>query len=127
MGRRARARARAGRAAGGPEAPPEAPIEAYEDAEGNVLELRAALSPASRRRYAEVLEGSPLSQEDAWHAAVQFLFEHLAVRWTIAGAPIERQGELIARLRAASAPERAGVRDALRRHCAEHFPEVQAP
>jgi hypothetical protein len=41
--------------------------------------------------------------------------------------PIERQRELLARLRMASAEERAWVRSALREHCAEHFPELEAP
>jgi hypothetical protein len=49
------------------------------------------------------------------------------VRWTVAGAPIDGQHELLARFRVASAAERAGVREALREHCAEHFPDVQAP
>ncbi|HEX4563226.1 MAG TPA: hypothetical protein VH115_02125, partial [Solirubrobacteraceae bacterium] len=59
--------------------------------------------------------------------AVELLFERLAVRWTIAGAPIERQKELLGRFRVASANERAWVRDVLRAHCAEHFPDVSAP
>jgi len=71
--------------------------------------------------------GSPLSREDAWQRAVELLFERLALRWEIAGAPIVRQRELLARLRAASPEERAWVRQTLREHCAEHFPEVQAP
>ena len=49
------------------------------------------------------------------------------MRWSIAGLPIERQRELLARFRAASPDERAWVRDALREHCAEHFPDVEAP
>jgi hypothetical protein len=92
-----------------------------------VLTLRGSLTPAARREYAETLAGSPLSREDAWQRATELLFERLAVRWEIAGAPITRQRELLARLRAASAAERTWVRDALREHCAEHFPDVQAP
>lgn len=99
----------------------------YPDPAGNVLTLRGSLTPASRREYASVLAGNPLSREDAWHRAVEFLFERLAVRWEIAGAPIERQRELLARLRAASPPERAWVRDTLRTHCEENFPELEAP
>ncbi|HEY5044614.1 MAG TPA: hypothetical protein VII53_02030 [Solirubrobacteraceae bacterium] len=99
----------------------------YTDAHGNTLTLRGALSPATRREYAQALAGNQLSQEDAWQRAVELLFERLAVRWTIAGAPIERQRELLLRLRAASAEERAWIRTVLREHCAEHFPDVQAP
>jgi hypothetical protein len=104
-----------------------APVSEYTDAHGNVLTLRGSFTPGSRRAYAQALAGSPLSREDAWQRAVELLFERLAVRWEIAGAPIDRQRELLARLRAASAEERAWVRSALRQHCAEHFPDVQAP
>ncbi len=58
---------------------------------------------------------------------MEFLFERLAVRWEIAGAPIKRQRELLARFRAAGPEERAWIRVVLREHCAEHFPDVQAP
>jgi hypothetical protein len=67
------------------------------------------------------------TQEDVWQRGVELLFERLAVRWTIAGAPIERQKEIVARLRVATPEERAWVRDVLREHCAEHFPDVRAP
>jgi len=104
-----------------------APSADYVDAEGNVLTLRGSLSAGSRRSYAEALAGNPLSREDAWQRAVELLFERLALRWEIAGAPISRQRELLARFRVASAEERAWVREALSAHCAEHFPELQAP
>ncbi len=104
-----------------------APTSEYRDAEGNVLALRGAMTPATRSGYAAVLAGSPLSQEDAWQRAVEFLFERLAVRWTIAGVPIERQKELLARYRFASVAERLWIRSALREHLAEWFPEMQAP
>jgi hypothetical protein len=107
--------------------PLQAPNVDYADADGNVLTLRTALSPATRREYAAVAAGSPLSQEDAWHRAVEFLFERLAVRWTVAGLPLERQAELLGRLRMASQAERAWVRARLREHVAEFFPELQAP
>ena len=105
-----------------------APEAEYRNAEGDLLLLRGSLSPASRRKYAEVLGGSPLSQEDAWQRAVEFLFERLAVRWDIAGAePITRQKELLGRYRFATADERRWIRDMLREHVAEHFPDVEAP
>jgi hypothetical protein len=99
----------------------------YADGEGNVLTLRGSLTPGSRTQYSEALRGNPLSQEDAWQRAVELLFERLALRWEIAGAPIERQKDLLARFRAASPAERAWVRDVLREHCAEHFPDLRAP
>ena len=108
-----------------------APNSDYTDADGNVLTLRGALSPATRREYAEVLAGTgarpSITQEDAWQRAVELLFERLAVRWSIAGAPIERQRELLQRFRVASPEERAWIRTVLREHCAEHFPDIQAP
>jgi hypothetical protein len=104
-----------------------APSSDYTDSEGNVLTLRGSLTPGSRREYALALAGNPLSREDAWQRAAELLFERLAVRWEIAGAPIERQRELLARFRMASPAERAWVREVLREHCAEHFPDVRAP
>jgi hypothetical protein len=108
-----------------------APNSDYTDAEGNVLTLRGALSPGSRRDYADALAGigtrAASTQEDAWQRAVELLFERLAVRWVVAGAPMDRQRELLARLRIASQPERAWVREILREHCAENFPDVEAP
>lgn len=104
-----------------------APTSDYTDAEGNELTLRGSLTPATRLEYANVLKGNPLSREDAWHRAVEFLFERLAVRWKIAGVPIKRQRELLQRFRAASPEERSWIREVLREHCEEHFPDVQAP
>lgn len=116
MGRRAR---RQGRVS--------APGSDYTDAEGNVLTLRGSLTPGSRQEYARALAGSPLSMDDARQRAMELLFERLATRWVIAGAPIERQRELLARLRVASPAEREWVRTTLREHCAEHFPDVAVP
>jgi hypothetical protein len=107
-----------------------APGSDYTDAEGNVITMRGSLSPASRVQYARALsgEGRPAAAlEDSWHRAVEFLFERLAVRWVIAGVPIERQRDLLARLRMASSEERGWIREVLREHCAEHFPDVRAP
>jgi hypothetical protein len=107
-----------------------APSSDYEDADGNVLTLRGSLSPGSRRTYAEALRGAgapAATQEDAWARAGELLFERLAVRWVIAGIPLDGQRELLGRLRMASVDERAWVRRVLREHCAEHFPDVEAP
>jgi hypothetical protein len=104
-----------------------APSSEYVDEHGDVLILRGSLTPGSRRDFARALAGSPLSREDAWQRGVELLFERLAVRWTIAGAPIEHQRELLARFRAAGPEQRRWVRAVLREHCAEHFPDVQCP
>jgi hypothetical protein len=105
-----------------------APESEYRSAEGDVLVLRGSMTPGTRRQYAETVGGSPLSQEDAWQRAVEFLFERLAVRWEIAGTePISRQKELLARFRMASPAERRWIRDILREHVEENFPELAAP
>lgn len=104
-----------------------APVSEYRDEDGTVLRLRGAMTPATRREYAAVLAGNPLDREDAWQRAVEFLFERLTVEWEIAGVPTGRQKELLARYRMASTQERRFVRDALREHLAENFPELQAP
>ena len=122
MGKRNRQRAREDKLV--------APTTSYTSPEGDVLELRGALSPASRQEYAAVRAGSgraAATQEDAWHRSVEFLFERLAVRWSVAGVDTVRQKELLARLRVASAQERAWIRDVLREHVAEWFPELEAP
>jgi hypothetical protein len=111
-----------------------APTSDYRDAEGSVLKLRGAMTPATRREYAAVLAGSASNafgvgaqREDAWQRAVEFLFERLAVEWEIAGVATTRQKDLLARFRLASADERRFVRDALREHLAENFPDLEAP
>jgi hypothetical protein len=120
MGRRSRRRGAADA--------PSAPDTEYRSPAGDVLVLRGAMTAATRREYAAAAAGSPLSREDAWQRAVEFLFERLAVRWEIAGAgPLTRQKELLGRYRFASAGERRWIRDVLREHVAEHFPDVTPP
>jgi len=105
-----------------------APESEYRGADGDLLVLRGALSPASRREYAAVQGGSPLSQEDAWQRSVEWLFERLTVRWDPGGAgEITKQKELLARYRFASQVERRWIRDVLREHLTEHFPELSPP
>ena len=124
MGKRSRQR---NRTAGLPDPTAlDAPTTTYTDAEGNALTLRGALTVKARREYADTLAGG-LHQEDAWQRATELLFERLATDWTIAGEPITRQQELLGRYRMASADERRFIRDSLRAHLAEHFPELEAP
>jgi hypothetical protein len=89
------------------------------------------LSPGTRAEYAALLRGDRSSaaaaREDVWQRAVEFLFERLAVRWTVTGVPTEGQAALLARFRAATREERTAVREALRAHVPEHFPELEAP
>jgi hypothetical protein len=105
-----------------------APNTEYSSPEGDVLQLRGSMTPGTRREYADTISGSPLSQEDAWHRAVEFLFERLAVSWAVSGTdPLTRQKDLLARFRMASQAERAWIRDVLREHLAENFPELSPP
>jgi hypothetical protein len=105
-----------------------APEFEYRDDEGSVLVLRGSMTPGTRLQYAEVFGGNVLSREDAWQRAVEFLFERLAVRWEIAGAPpISKQAQLLQRYRFATQDERRFIREALRAHLSEHFPEMSAP
>jgi hypothetical protein len=105
-----------------------APESEYRSPDGDVLALRGSLTPAARQQYAAAMKGAPLSQEDAWQRGVELLFELLAVRWEIAGAEaIVKQNELLGRYRFASQDERRWIRDVLREHLAEHFPDVEAP
>jgi hypothetical protein len=118
VGRRGRQRAK--------QVAPSAPSAEYRDGEGSVLVLRGSLTPGARREYARVIGGG-LDRDDAWQRATELLFERLAVSWTIAGLQIGRQKELLGRYRMASGDERQFVRDALRAHVREHFPELEAP
>ena len=105
-----------------------APPSEYRSPDGDVLVLRGSMTVGTRREYADTFGGSPLSQEDAWHRGVEFLFERLAVSWAVAGTdPLTRQKELLARFRMASQDERRWIRDVLREHLAEHFPDLEAP
>jgi hypothetical protein len=103
-----------------------APVTEYRDAEGNALALRGAMTAATRRAYADTLDGG-LHREDARARAIEMLFERLAVSWTISDIETSRQKELVARYRIATAAEREFVLTSLRTHVAENFPELEAP
>jgi hypothetical protein len=118
MGKRSRRRGAADK--------PAAPESSYFSADGDELVLRGAMTPKTRSQYASVLHGG-LQQEDAWQRAVEFLFERLAVRWTVSDVPTEGQKPLLTRFRVATRDERAWIREVLREHLAEHFPDVEAP
>lgn len=121
MGKRRRKRARG--AGGEPAAP--AAVSSYADAEGNVLTLRDELS-AGTLRGLERLDARPAaSAEDSWQRRVEYLFERLAVRWEIAGLPLEGQRELLGRYRMASSDERRAVRAAIAEHLAARHPELE--
>jgi hypothetical protein len=117
VGKRSRRRAK--------EAPAEpAATSDYRDEDGNVLTLRDSLTEGTLRKL-ESLDGQPAaSAEDRWQRKVEFLFERLAVRWDIAGLPLETQKELLGRLRMASAEEKRFVQRTLADHLADRHPDV---
>ena len=91
-----------------------------------MLALRGSMTAGSRREYDSILKGG-LDRDDAWQRATEFLFERLTASWAIAGLEISRQTELLGRYRMASNDERQFVRQALRAHLREHFPEMEGP
>lgn len=121
MGKRARRRQREG---GGETSAP-ASTSSYADDEGNVLVLRDELTEGTLRGL-ERLDAKPAANaEDRWQRRVEYLFERLAVRWEIAGLPLEGQRELLGRYRMASPDERRAVRAALAEHLSTNHPDVR--
>jgi hypothetical protein len=121
MGRRARRRAREEKR----ETRAPASTSDYSDAEGNVLTLRDELTAGTLRQL-EQLEAKPAaSAEDRWQRRIEFLFERLAVRWELAGLPLEGQRELLGRYRMASSEERRWVRETIGEHLSARHPEIE--
>ena len=116
MGRRSRRRAQ------GPGVP--ASTTDYRDPEGNVLTLRDALSDGTLRQLEQLDSKPAASAEDRWERRAELLFERLAVRWEIAGLPLDKQKELLGRYRMASADERRWVRATLGEHLRGSHPDI---
>ena len=64
------------------------------------------------------------SQEDAWHRRSELLFERLAVRWEIAGLPLDDQKMLLGRYRMADTATQQWVRETIATHIERHIPEL---
>jgi hypothetical protein len=89
-----------------------------------VLKLRDELSAGTLRQL-EQLDAKPAaSADDRWQRRAELLFERLAVRWEIAGLPIDKQKELLGRYRMASADERRWVRETLDEHLRSRHPDI---
>ena len=97
----------------------------YRDQEGNVLTLRDELSAGTLRHLRDLESKPAASAEDRWQRRVELLFERLAVRWEIAGLPLESQRELLGRFRMASSEERRHVREAIAEHLRTRAPEIE--
>ncbi len=96
----------------------------YTDPEGNVLALRETLSAATIAKIGEPPAGQAASLEDAWRRRSEALFERLAVRWEIAGLPLEDQKMLLGRYRMADADTQRWVRQTIAAHLERHIPEL---
>jgi len=101
-----------------------APTVDYADPEGNVLTLRQTLSAGTIAKVGEGLASAAASQDDAWHRRSELLFERLAVRWEIAGLPLDDQKMLLGRYRMADAETQRWVRQTIDRHLERHIPEL---
>lgn len=96
----------------------------YTDPEGNVLTLRQTLSPGTIAKVEEGMASAAASQDDAWHRRSELLFERLAVRWEIAGLPLEDQKMLLGRYRMADAETQRWVRRTIASHLERHLPQL---
>jgi hypothetical protein len=106
------------------DAPAEKPTVDYTDAEGNVLTLRESLSAGTAAKLSEPAGGPAASADDMWRRRTEMLFERFAVRWTIAGLPLDRQKELLARYRMADQETQRWVRETIDAHIQRHQPEL---
>ena len=89
-----------------------------------MLTLRDELSAGTLRQL-EQLDAKPAaSADDRWQRRAELLFERLAVRWEIAGLPLDQQKELLGRYRMASADERRWVRETLDEHLRNSHPDI---
>ena len=105
-----------------PEAAPAA-ID-YTDADGNVLTLRESVSAGTAAKLTEPTGGAAASADDLWRRRTEMLFERFVVRWTIAGLPLERQKELLARYRMADQETQRWVRETIADHVQRNQPEL---
>ena len=126
MGRRARRREHAD-----PQSESSAPDCLYSSPAHGELVLRGVLSAKTRREYERACDPSQAraaaAAEDIWARAGEFLFERLAVRWTVEQVQWSGPKELLMRYRASSPDERQWIRSVLREHLALNFPEMRAP
>jgi hypothetical protein len=94
---------------------------------GLAIELRAGLPLPARARYHDEIHDLRRSTDDSWQRGLEFLWEQLGSLWDVNDAPITARKELLGRYRFASQEERKFVRDCLRTHLAEYFPEMERP
>jgi len=96
----------------------------YVDAEGNTLTLRQSLSAGTIRKLGVGPAKAAASQEDIWPRRAELLFERLAVRWEIAGLPLDDQKMLLGRYRMADSATQQWVRETIAEHLQRYIPEL---
>ncbi|HEY7456801.1 MAG TPA: hypothetical protein VH703_05955 [Solirubrobacterales bacterium] len=101
-----------------------APTVDYTDTEGNVLTLRQTLGGGTIAKLSEGPATAATSQDDAWRRRQEMLFERLAVRWEIAGLPLDDQKMLLGRYRMADPATQEWVRRTLDQHLRRFLPEL---
>jgi hypothetical protein len=100
------------------------PTSDYRDAEGNVLTLRDTVSAGTVAKLREATGGAAASADDIWRRRTEMLFERFAVRWTIAGLPLNGQQELLGRYRLADEDTQRWVRQTIDEHLRRNHPEL---
>ena len=83
----------------------------YADADGNVLTLRH-----TDARVPEAHASAAASADDLLARRNELRFERYVVRWVIAGLPLEKQKELLARYRMADRVTQDWVQATIDRH-----------
>ena len=83
----------------------------YVDDEGNVLTLRH-----SHAKVPDAHRSAASSADDASQRQNEIRFERYVVRWVIAGLPLEKQKELLARYRMADRGTQEWVQRTIDRH-----------
>lgn len=105
-----------------------APSIRYEGGpDGLAVELRAGLPLPARQRYHDEIHDLRRSTDDSWQRGLEFLWEQLGTSWDLHGEPITARKALLGRYRMASQDERKFVRESLRKHLGEYFPEMEQP
>ena len=116
MGKRGRRRGRTGSDA--------TATSDYRDADGNVLTLRDSVSEGTVRKLRDIDATPAASADDKWQRREELLFERFAIRWDIAGLPLEGQKELLGRYRMADTDTRRWVRATLEAHVRDKQAEL---
>ena len=83
----------------------------YVDDEGNVLTLRHTDS-----QIPDAHASAAASGDDLWHRQREIRFERYVVRWEIAGLPLTKQKELLARYRMADRATQDWIERTIDRH-----------